>query len=501
MKLMAWSDHFVTGISAVDAQHHALVDMVNTVAPSLSLGDAEGARLVAPLLDKLVHYADVHFKYEEALMARTQVLPEYLAQHHRVHEAFVNEVLQMRQQYEQQGNLTGKELLQFLISWLTFHILSEDKRMASQVLAIGAGDTPEHAFAALGPVGGAPNAVYNDALVDLFGLLSERNRTLTQTNQQLLVAKGELQTVNRSLESRVQVRTQELSLANTALLAQQHALEASLAQLERTQSQLLQSEKMAAVGQLAAGVAHEINNPIGFVSANLGALTQYSEHLFEVIDLCRKMANHFPPEPRQILENSLQKIEYEYLHEDLPDLLKESKDGLARVTRIVSDLLDFSTSDEGQRSAADINAMLERALTMVAAALAGKVEVVRELVTPLPPVSCVATQITQVFGNLLTNAAQAMTVPGRITLRSGFDVDDVWVEIADTGCGMSEEVQKRIFDPFYTTKPVGRGTGLGLSLAWEIMQRHDGGLQVKSAPGVGSTFRVILPISKKVDDV
>jgi two-component system, NtrC family, sensor kinase len=501
MKLMAWSDHFVTGISAVDAQHHALVDMVNTVAPSLSLGDEEAGRLVAPLLDKLVHYADVHFKYEEALMARTQVLPEYLAQHHRTHEAFVHEVLQMRQQYEQFGNLSGKELLQFLISWLTFHILSEDKRMASQVQAIQAGDTPEHAFAALGPVGGAPNAVYNDALIDLFGLLSERNRTLTQTNQQLLAAKAELEMVNRSLESHVQARTQELSQANAALLAEQHALEASLAQLERTQSQLLQSEKMAAVGQLAAGVAHEINNPIGFVSSNISTLTQYSEQLLEVIDLSCQMASYLPHEPRLMLDSLLEKVEYDYLRRDLPDLLQESKDGLARVKRIVSDLRDFSTSDEGQRVAADLNAVLERALTMVAADLAGKVEVVRELASTLPPVWCVATQITQVLVNLLTNAAQAMTVPGRITLRSGFDEDDVWVEIVDTGCGMSEEVQKHIFDPFYTTKPVGQGTGLGLSLSWEIMQRHDGGLQVKSAPGVGSTFRVILPVSKKVDDV
>ncbi len=137
MKLMAWSDHFVTGIATVDAQHHALVDMINAVAPSLALGEEDAGRLVAPLLDKLVHYAAVHFKHEEQLMARTQLLPEYLAQHQRTHQAFVTEVLQMRQQYEQSGTLTGKELLQFLISWLTFHILSEDKRMASQVQAIG----------------------------------------------------------------------------------------------------------------------------------------------------------------------------------------------------------------------------------------------------------------------------------------------------------------------------------------------------------------------------
>jgi len=500
MKLMAWSDHFVTGIAPVDAQHHALVDMINTVAPSLALGEEEARRVVAPLLDKLVHYADVHFKFEESLMARTQVLPEYLAQHHRTHQAFVTEVLQMRQQYEQLGTLSGKELLQFLISWLTFHILSEDKRMAAQVQAIGAGETPQQAFAALSPVGGAPNAVYNDALIDLFGLLSERNRALTQTNQRLLAAQAELEAANRSLETRVQVRTQELSQSNTALHAQQHALEASLAQLERTQAQLLQSEKMAAVGQLAAGVAHEINNPVGFVSSNISTLTQYAQQLLAVIDLSRQISSHLPPEPKQALENALQEVEYDYLRQDLPDLLRESKDGLARVKRIVNDLRDFSTADDGPTQSADLNQLLDSALNVVAADLQGKAEVVREL-APSANALCRAAQISQVLVNVLLNALQAMpqtgqsTGPstGRITVRSGVTPQEAWVEVSDTGCGMSDEVKKRIFEPFYTTKPVGQGTGLGLSLTWEIIQRHHGHIQVSSAPGAGTTFRISLP--------
>ncbi len=494
MKLMAWSDHFVTGIAPVDAQHHALVDMINAVAPSLALGEDAAKRVVAPLLDKLVHYADVHFKFEEALMARTEVLPEYLAQHHRTHQAFVTEVLQMRQQYEQSGTLSGKELLQFLVSWLTFHILSEDKRMAAQVQAIGAGESPEQAFAALSPVGGAPNAVYNDALIDLFGLLSERNRALTRTNQQLLAAQAELEAANRSLESRVQVRTQELSQANTALQAEQQALEASVAQLERTQAQLLQSEKMAAVGQLAAGVAHEINTPVGFVSSNINTLAQYSTQLLEVIDLSRQMASHLPPEPRQVLDSLLQKIEYDYLRQDLPDLLKESKDGLARVKRIVSDLRDFSNADVSQLLPTDLNDILDSALKSAATELHGKAEVLRDL-APRAPALCSAAQIRQVLVNLLINAAQAMPTPGRITVRSGITQDEAWVEISDTGCGMSDEVRKRIFEPFYTTQPVGQGTGLGLSLAWEVIQRHHGHIHVTSAPGLGTTFRVSLPLA------
>jgi len=492
MKLMAWSDHFVTGIATVDAQHHALVDMINAVAPSLALGEEDAGRLVAPLLDKLVHYAAVHFKHEEELMARTRLLPEYLAQHHRTHQAFVTEVLQMRQQYEQSGTLTGKELLQFLISWLTFHILSEDKRMASQVQAIGQGESAAQAYAALSPVGGAPNAVYNDALIDLFSLLSERNRALVLANQQLLAAQAELEVANRSLEFRVHTRTQELSQANAALLQERQALQASMEQLARTQSQLLQSEKMAAVGQLAAGVAHEINNPIGFVSANLNTLAQYAGQLLALIDLSRQVSSHLAPEPKQILDSALQQAEFDYLRQDLPDLIRESKQGLARVMRIVSDLRDFSAGDDGPLQPTDLNQLLEAALQAVAPQLQGKAEVVREL-APSALAICRAGSMGQVLANLISNAVQAMPEPGRITLRSGVAPNEAWAEVSDTGCGMSEDVQKRIFEPFYTTKPVGQGTGLGLSLAWEIIQRHHGHIQVSSAPGAGTTFRISLP--------
>lgn len=498
MKLMAWSEHFVTGISTVDAQHHALVDMINNVAPSL-VQDADGARqVVAPLLDKLIHYAAVHFKHEEDLMTRSQVLPDYLAQHHRTHQTFVDEVLQMRQQYEQAGTLSGKDLLQFLTSWLSFHILSEDKRMASQVQAIAAGDTPSHAYDAMASVGGAPNAVYNAALIDLFSLLSERNRTLLQVNQQLLAAQSEL-------ESRVQQRTQELSQANADLQAERRALVASMEHLERTRTQLLQSEKMAAVGQLAAGVAHEINNPIGFVSSNIGSLGGYVEQLFDLTDVYRQASADLPAAQRQTIDTALKHMDFDYLRQDVTDLLQESKDGLGRVKRIVSDLRDFSQADEGELLPLDLNQVLESALNVAASDIRQKAEVVKELVA-LPAVLCRAAQIQQVFVNLLVNAAQAlpqaspqaahqtMAARGRITVRSGVTPGAVWAEISDNGCGMTQEVQKRIFEPFFTTHPVGQGTGLGLSLTWEIIQRHHGQIQVSSSLGQGTTVRVSLPL-------
>jgi len=174
------------------------------------------------------------------------------------------------------------------------------------------------------------------------------------------------------------------------------------------------------------------------------------------------------------------------------DLLQESKDGLGRVKRIVSDLRDFSQADEGQLSPVDLNQVLESALNVAANDIRQKAEVVKEL-NPVPPVLCRASQIQQVFVNLLVNAAQAIHTQGRITLRSGVTPGAVWAEISDNGCGMSEEVQKRIFEPFFTTQAVGKGTGLGLSLTWEIMQRHHGQIQVSSSPGQGTTFRVSLP--------
>lgn len=476
MNLMTWSDHFVTGIGPVDAQHRALVEMINTAAPHLAEGGEFSQRTVGPLLDKLVAYAASHFKYEEQMMQAEQVSPSYFAQHLHTHETFVEEVIQMRAQYAKGESLSGNDLLHFLTSWLTFHILSEDKHMARQVLAIRAGQSPEQAFAALDTSTGAPQAVYNAALVDLFSLLTARNRTLTEANAQVRDAKRELELANSLLESRVLERTHQLADANSALQSERAALVQSIAQLKQTQEQLLQSAKMAAVGQLAAGVAHEINNPIGFVRSNLGTLSTYVTQMLDML-------------PTADASNA----ELEYIRDDLPDLLKDCKDGLDRVKHIVNSLREFTHVEVASFAPTDINAALESALHVVWAELKYKAEVIKEL-APLPAVHCIAAQLGQVFVNLLVNAAQAIEKHGTVTLRTARDADTVWIEISDTGSGMSEQTQQRIFEPFFTTKPVGQGTGLGLSISWEIVNRHHGSLRVCSALGQGSTFRITLPI-------
>jgi two-component system, NtrC family, sensor kinase len=253
-------------------------------------------------------------------------------------------------------------------------------------------------------------------------------------------------------------------------------------QLQSAQQQLMQSEKMASIGQLAAGVAHEINNPVGYVYSNLGTLAGYVDELLRVVrHLSGKGSGPAPS------------CDIDFLEEDIPALVSETREGLDRVKKIVQDLKDFSRVDKSDDwEPANLVKGLESTLNIVANEIKYKAAVVKELV-PLPEVPCLLTQLNQVFMNLLVNAAQAIQNKGTITLRSGFDDKNVWIEVADDGCGMSADVQARIFEPFYTTKPVGKGTGLGLSVSYSIVQKHQGNIELVSAPGQGTSFRVVLP--------
>lgn len=267
-------------------------------------------------------------------------------------------------------------------------------------------------------------------------------------------------------------------------------------QLKAAQSQLLQAEKMAAVGQLAAGVAHEINNPIGFVSSNLNSLKTYAAQLLAIADAdmqaCAALAPDHPV--RKDMEIARKVNEIDFLRQDITDLLKESSEGLLRVRKIVGDLKDFSHVDETEWQDADINQGLESTLNVAWNELKYKASVVREF-GDLPTVRCIPAQLNQVFLNLLVNASQAIEDKGTVTLRTRLDAPWVVVEIEDTGKGIPEEIRDRVFEPFFTTKPVGKGTGLGLSISWDIIQRHQGTISVESEVGRGSLFRIRLPIA------
>jgi len=299
------------------------------------------------------------------------------------------------------------------------------------------------------------------------------------------------------LEQCVQQRTRELQ-------QQRNELAEALARLQEAHAQLLQSDKMASIGQLAAGVAHEINNPIGFISSNLNSLARYVADLSRVLNADDELvAACLSAQPGALaiaekVQALRREVDVGYLLSDVNALIKESIEGTQRVRQIVSDLRDFSHIDSPDLSDEDINRLLDKTINVCWNELKYKAEVVREY-GDLPTVRCYGGKLGQVFLNLLVNAAQAIEERGTITVRTGRSGDQVWVEVADTGCGIPHENLRRIFEPFFTTKEVGKGTGMGLHLAYRIVEAHRGRILVESKVGQGTTFRVELPIAGPPD--
>jgi len=478
MDAFVWNQRFVTGLDKVDEQHHHLVDVVNLVGDML-VAEHSSEDDLQTIFKQLAEYARFHFAEEERLMDEVGIDPRHNKAHREHHAQFIEQVVQMWRSRATMGN-PSEVLHGFLSSWLTFHILDEDQSMARQIAAIRAGASPEHAYGIEIQSGDNNVAALLGALHKLYHLLTLQNHELAETNL--------------GLEQNVAERTRELTVANERLAAEQKELTGLLKKVEEAQNQILQSEKMAAIGQLAAGVAHEINNPVGFVNSNLGTLKNYVASLLDLIDAYEQC------EAEQAIRSdrlaaAKAGIDLDFLRQDIVALLGESRDGLDRVKKIVQDLKDFSHVDEAELQDADLNAGLESTLNVVWNELKYKADVVRQY-GELPPVRCVPGQLNQVFMNLLVNAAQAIEQHGTITLRSGSEGDQVWIEVTDSGRGMTPEVQKRVFEPFFTTKPVGKGTGLGLSLAYDIIvKKHGGSIDLESAPGQGTTFRVRLPVA------
>ncbi|MDQ7981717.1 ATP-binding protein [Paraburkholderia sp. SARCC-3016] len=313
----------------------------------------------------------------------------------------------------------------------------------------------------------------------------EYTRTLVQDADSPLVAVVAFQDISERKRSQDELmqRYRELQELNRTL--------------EQTQGQLLQSEKMASLGQLAAGVAHEINNPVGFIKSNLGSLSTQVAGLLQVIHAyeCAEPLLCGEPSILEQIAAARDAADLQYVQDDIGTLIRETAEGVSRVQAIVRDLKEFSHRNDTDPQLADLHKGLDSTLNIVWNELKYKADVVKEY-GELPQVECVATQLNQVFMNLLVNAAQAIESRGTITLRTGTADGNVWIEIADTGKGISPDHLPRIFDPFFTTKPVGQGTGLGLSLAYGIVARHGGTIDVRSEVSKGTTFRVSLPVSR-----
>lgn len=318
--------------------------------------------------------------------------------------------------------------------------------------------------------------------------------------RELEIALRENETMNRDLQgakARMEQEIEEHKQTQIALEQEKEEQKVLISKLEDAHFQLLQSEKLASIGQLAAGVAHEINNPICFVNANLSSLKDYAGKLLAMLDAYESCDGILQRDPATAgrLQQVRKDADIDFVRSDIASLIAESLEGTDRVRIIVQDLRDFSRAGEAVWEWANIHACLDSTLNVVRNEIRYKAEIVREY-GELPQIECYPSQLNQVFMNLLINGAQAIVGQGTITIRTGTEGDQVWVAISDTGAGIAPENMARIFDPFFTTKPVGKGTGLGLSLCYGIVERHGGRIEVRSVVGEGTTFRVRLPIQR-----
>ena len=319
--------------------------------------------------------------------------------------------------------------------------------------------------------------------------LEHVNDTVLELNRSYAQAQLELAQTNFKLKQ------------SAAALQQSNAeLKATNTRLALAQSQLLQSEKLASIGLLAAGVAHEINNPIGFVNANFSTLKRYVANCLEII-AAYEAAQTFVGNV-QLKMNSItvlkSKMDWAFIKDDVLPLLDESQEGLDRVKRIVLALNDFARTDQADVwRTDDIHQGIESTLSVFWSQIKHRCELRKEF-GDLPAVECVQFKLNQVWLNLLQNAAQAIEGQGLITIRTGRDGEEVWVEVTDNGQGIAVADLPHIFDPFFTTKPLGQGTGLGLSVAYGIVQQHHGRIEVRSEPGRGAAFRVWLPMAQPI---
>jgi two-component system NtrC family sensor kinase len=296
--------------------------------------------------------------------------------------------------------------------------------------------------------------------------------------------------VERAIERRELARTakrykDDLERRNTELAGR-------TAELQRLQAQIVHSEKMASLGQLAAGVAHELNNPAGFIYGNMDILKDYVSGLTRVLTAYEEV-----PLPRAFAERVTEiktEIDYDGMMAELDSIITDCQDGAERIRDVVQNLRLFSRLDEAEVKKIDLHEGIDSTVRLLSRYYSsGHVNLIREY-GGLPPVSCYAGQLNQVWMNLLINAAQAVGAAGEVKVSTSYEGDMVEVVVSDTGCGVPAELLSKIFDPFFTTKPVGEGTGLGLSISYGIIERHQGTITVKSQLGAGTSFTVRIPV-------
>lgn len=315
-----------------------------------------------------------------------------------------------------------------------------------------------------------------DEVADLGNAFNRMTTRLGELFNKFVVVEKELENLNINLEHQVIDRTQQL--------------QDTLQKLQSAQTQLVQSEKMASLGQLVAGIAHEINNPIGAIYANMPPLAEYIDEIKETVEFAQSCMDEADA---QKLNAHLAQIDYSFITEDLAQLLNSQKQAADRIRNIVLALRNFSRLDQGEVKTVRLEEGLDSTLQMLHHNYKGRIDIVKDYALN-EPVECYAGELNQVFMNILANAIQAIPDKGSIIITTAKVNEQAVISIADTGTGMSDEVRKKIFDPFFTTKDIGEGTGLGLSISYGIIEKHQGTLTVKSELNRGTRFTITIPL-------
>ncbi|MBI2821134.1 MAG: HAMP domain-containing protein [Acidobacteria bacterium] len=358
-------------------------------------------------------------------------------------------------------------LVVFLVYGISRGITVPLKKLTSTAAVISAGD-----------FSGRVDVRTGDELQDLARTFNEMAQSLQERSHALLE-------LNRNLEHKVRERTVALQQSNAEL-------KAAYQDLQQAHAQLVQSEKMASLGQLVAGIAHEIKNPLNFIYGNTDFLRDYIGKLKNLVDRCQSLAS-LSAEDRQRLDREKQTINFDFLMEDLSSLIDNFEEGAGRIHAIVADLRTFSRMDTHEVSDTDVEASIDVALNLLKNMHRERIRIHRQY-TGVPRIRAYAGQLGQVFMNILSNACQAIPAQGDIWIRTHTRDGKVAVEFEDNGRGIPQEHLHRIFEPFFTTKKTGEGTGLGLSISYGIIRQHNGQITVQSEPGKGTRFQVVLPV-------
>jgi len=296
----------------------------------------------------------------------------------------------------------------------------------------------------------------------------------------------QLNELYESLELKVQERTIELERANQ--------------NLKDAQVMMVHSEKMRSLGELVAGIAHEINNPVNFIHGNLMHLENYSSDMLELIDMYTALESNLPAEKLEEINKYKKQIDIDFLHDDLKDLLKSCKEGTERTKNIVLDLKNFSRLGEIVLTELDIPKEIDTTLNILNNKLKDRITIHKDFASDLPKIEAYGGQLNQIFMNIIDNAQYAIKDKGDIYISAKREGDNIIMSFRDTGRGMSQTEMAKVFEPFFTTKPVGAGTGMGMSITYKVIQNHKGSVTIDSKEGVGTTFTITLPISHGEDE-